>query len=495
MTSESVTPADAGRVPFTTRQWLVIALLCGAQFMLALDFSILSVALPVLGEDLGFELSDLQWVVTAFALPSGGLLLFFGRAADLYGRRNWFVAGMVLFTVASLAGGLAPTPGFLLAARAAQGVAAAMLTPAAMSLLTTSFAEGSQRDRALGINGALLSLGFLSGVVLGGVLTDLTSWRVTLFISVPVGIVAAVAAPILIKESRADETPRLDLLGAVTVTGGLLSVIFGITSAERNGWSTTTTLVSIAAGLVLLIAFFTVESRVADPLVDLRVLRRRTVSWGNTTGLITFAMMTGMVFLLTLYMQQVRGMSPLDAGFTFASLGIAAVLGGAFAAGIIGAIGVHRALVYGLLLQAVSTAALYFLDVTSGMPLLLIATATGGFGHLLAVVGYMITATSGLPDHEQGLATGLAYTGQQLGVTVGTPVLATVAAAGIDSAGGGGASAVLAGVQDGLLVAAGALLLAGLVAIGFLRPGRNDGAERAEPAGDGRQVPVPAEAR
>ncbi|MFE5619956.1 MFS transporter [Streptomyces sp. NPDC056470] len=468
MTSDSAT--SQGKVPFTTRQWLIIALLCGAQFMLALDFSILSVALPVLGEDLGFQLSDLQWVVTAFALPSGGLLLLFGRAADLYGRRNWFIAGMVLFTVASLAGGLAPTPGFLLAARAAQGVAAAMLTPAAMSLLTTSFAEGSQRDRALGINGALLSLGFLSGVVLGGVVTDLTSWRVTLFISVPVGIVASIAAPILIKESRNEETPRLDLLGAVTVTGGLLSIIFGITSAERNGWASTTTLLALGAGLVLLIAFFAVESRVTAPLVDLRVLRRRTVSWGNATGLVTFAMMTGMVFLLTLYMQQVRGMSPLNAGFTFASLGVAAVLGGAFAARIIGRIGVHRALVYGLLLQAASTAALFFLDTEGGMPLLLVATATGGFGHLLAVVGYMITATSGLPDHEQGLATGLAYTGQQLGVTVGTPILATVAAAGIDSAGGSGPAAVLNGVQNGLLLAAGALLLAGLVAIAFLRP-------------------------
>ncbi|MCT4352113.1 MFS transporter [Streptomyces sp. Je 1-79] len=491
MTPDSVTQPP-GKVPFTTRQWLIIALLCGAQFMLALDFSILSVALPVLGEDLGFELSDLQWVVTAFALPSGGLLLLFGRAADLYGRRNWFVAGMVLFAIASLAGGLATTPGFLLAARAAQGVAAAMLTPAAMSLLTTSFSEGSQRDRALGINGALLSLGFLSGVVLGGVITDLTSWRVTLFISVPVGIVAAIAAPILIKESRNEETPRLDLLGAVTVTGGLLSVIFGITSAERNGWSSTTTLASLAAGLLLLAAFFAIESRVTAPLVDLKVLRRRTVSWGNTTGLITFAMMTGMVFLLTLYMQQVRGMSPLDAGFTFASLGVAAVLGGAFAARIIGAIGVHRALVYGLLLQAASTAALYFLDTTSGMPLLLIATATGGFGHLLAVVGYMITATSGLPDNEQGLATGLAYTGQQLGVTVGTPVLATVAAAGMDSAGGTGASAVLEGVQGGLLIAAGALLLAGLIAIAFLRPGRTAAAEATDAPATDRQVPVEA---
>ncbi|MGW2030780.1 MULTISPECIES: MFS transporter [Streptomyces] len=489
MTSDTVSPPAKAR--FTTRQWLIIALLCGAQFMLALDFSILSVALPVLGKDLGFALSDLQWVVTAFALPSGGLLLLFGRAADLYGRRNWFIVGMALFTVASLAGGLATTPGFLLAARAVQGVAAAMLTPAAMSLLTTNFAEGAQRDRALGINGALLSLGFLSGVVLGGVITELTSWRVTLFISVPVGVAAVIAAPILIKESRNEETPRLDILGALTVTGGLLSVIYGVTSAERNGWGAATTLISFAAGAVLLAAFFAVESRVAAPLVDLGVLRRRTVSWGNTTGLITFAMMTGMVFLLTLYMQKVRGMTPLDAGFSFAALGVAAVLGGAFAARIIGRIGVHRALVYGLVLQAASTAVLYLLDTDGGMPLLLVATAAGGFGHLLAVVGYMITATSGLPDHEQGLATGLAYTGQQLGVTVGTPILATVAASGIESAGGSGPAAVLHGVQGGLLTAAAALAVAAVIAVAFLRPARTTA---APVAGTAAAETVPADA-
>ncbi|MEW2510279.1 MFS transporter [Streptomyces sp. NPDC046870] len=488
MTSDTVNPPAKAR--FTTRQWLIIALLCGAQFMLALDFSILSVALPVLGKDLGFALSDLQWVVTAFALPSGGLLLLFGRAADLYGRRNWFIVGMALFTVASLAGGLATTPGFLLAARAVQGVAAAMLTPAAMSLLTTNFAEGAQRDRALGINGALLSLGFLSGVVLGGVITELTSWRVTLFISVPVGVAAVIAAPILIKESRNEETPRLDVLGALTVTGGLLSVIYGVTSAERNGWGAATTLISFLAGAVLLAAFFAVESRVAAPLVDLGVLRRRTVSWGNTTGLITFAMMTGMVFLLTLYMQKVRGMTPLDAGFSFAALGVAAVLGGAFAARIIGRIGVHRALVYGLVLQAASTAVLYLLDTDGGMPLLLVATAAGGFGHLLAVVGYMITATSGLPDHEQGLATGLAYTGQQLGVTVGTPILATVAASGIESAGGSGPAAVLHGVQGGLLTAAAALAVAAVIAVAFLRPARST----AAPVTGGAAETVPADA-
>ncbi|GAB2519422.1 MFS transporter [Nocardiopsis aegyptia] len=451
---------------------MIVILLCGAQFMLALDFSILSVSLPVIGSELGFAFNDLQWIVTAFALPSGGLLLLFGRTADLYGRRSWFIAGMGLFTVASLVGGLAWSPAVLIAARAGQGLAAAMLTPAAMSLLTTSFNEGGLREKALGINGTLLSLGFLTGVVLGGVITDFTSWRVTLLINVPIGILAVIAAPILIRESRNAHAPRLDLVGAVTVTGGLLSVIFGITSAERNGWSSPVTLGSLALGVVLLIAFFLAESRVKDPLIDLGLLRKRSVSWANTMGLLTFSMMTGMVFLMTLYMQHVRDMTPLTTGFAFAALGVAAVLGGAVSARIVGALGVHKVLVIGLLLQGLSTAALVLLSQDSGLVLLLVATAVGGFGHLLAVVGYMITATSGVRDDQQGLATGMAYTAQQLGLTVGTPILGTIAAARMSSLGEGTAQdvATLSGAHLGVLVAGGVLLVGAVLAAVLLRP-------------------------
>jgi EmrB/QacA subfamily drug resistance transporter len=468
MTNNSVEAASSAR--FSTRQWLVITLLCGTQFMLALDFSILSVALPKIGTDLGFGIKDLQWIVTAFALPSGGFLLLFGRSADLYGRRKWYIAGMALFTVASLIGGLSNSPGMLLAARAGQGLASAMLTPAAMSLLTTSFPEGKLRERALGINGSLLSLGFLTGVVLGGVITDLTNWRVTLFINVPIGVLFLLGAPALIKESRNDSTPRLDVAGAVTVTGGLLSFIFGITSSERNGWDSPVTLGSLALGVALLLLFLLVESRSAQPLVDLAVLRRRTVSWGNVTGLVTFSMVTGAVFLLTLYMQKVRGMSPLDTGFAFAALGIAAVIGGAFAAKIVGKLGVHRTLVSGLVLQAVTTGVLFLLDAGGGMPLLLVATAGVGFGHLLAVVGYMITGTSGLADDEQGLATGLTYTAQQIGLTVGTPVVSTIAATRIGDDGvAASAKQTLEGVHLGLIVDAAVVAVAALIAVVFLR--------------------------
>ncbi|GDY33144.1 MFS transporter [Gandjariella thermophila] len=450
--------------------------------MLALDFSILSVSLPVIGKDLGFALNDLQWVVTAFALPSGGFLLLFGRTADLYGRRRWFIAGMALFTAASLFAGLATAPWMLLVGRALQGFAGAMLTPAAMSLLTTSFEEGPQRDRALGINGALLSFGFLCGVVLGGVITQALNWRFTLFINVPLGVAAVIAAPLLIKESRNAQAPRLDVPGAVAVTGGLLAIIYGVTSAERLGWGSPTMLLILAAGVLLLAAFLLIESRAAAPLVDLRVLRRRTVSWGNLTGLITFSMMTAMVFLLTLYLQRVRGFSPLATGFCFAALGVAAVTGGAFAAKIVGRLGVPRTLVFGLLLQAVSTGALFLLGLDSGLALFLVATAAAGFGHLLAVVGYMITATSGLPNEEQGLATGLAYTAQQVGLTVGTPVLSTVAAARIAALGATGTAAgsILGGVHAGLLVDAAVLLAGVVIAVLFLR--QRSAPVAAEPA-------------
>ncbi|GGZ31618.1 MFS transporter [Streptomyces inusitatus] len=459
-----------GSARFSTRQWLVITLLCGTQFMLALDFSILSVSLPEIGEDLGFGIKDLQWIVTAFALPSGGFLLLFGRTADLFGRRKLFIAGMALFTVASLIGGLATSPGMLLAARAGQGFASAMLTPAAMSLLTTSFPEGKLRDRALGINGALLSLGFLTGVVLGGVITDLTNWRFTLFINLPIGVLALIAAPALIKESRGADAPRLDIPGAITVTGGLLSVIFGITSAERNGWGSPVTLGSLIAGVALLLLFLLIESRTAQPLIDLKVLRRRSVVWGNVTGLVTFSMVTGAVFLLTLYMQQVRGMSPLDTGFSFAALGVAAVIGGVFAARIVGKLGVQMTLVAGLALQAVSTGVLYLLKADDGMPMLLVATAAVGFGHLLAVVGYMITGTSGLADGEQGMATGLTYTAQQVGLTVGTPVMSTIAATQMDGDGVASAAQTLDGVQLGLVVNAGVVAVAAVIALVLLRP-------------------------
>ncbi|MFI7695804.1 MFS transporter [Nonomuraea sp. NPDC049655] len=414
----------------TSAQRLVLVLLLGSQFMLAVDFSILNVALPVIGSGLGFALSDLQWVATAFALAAAGFTLLFGRIADLFGRRRLFLAGMVLLGVSSLAGGLAVSPGMLLVARVAQGLATAVVTPAGLALLTTSFPEGPLRARALGLNGALMSAGFTSGAILGGLLTELLSWRWAFFVNVPVALAVVVAAPVVLKESRPAERPGMDLPGAVSVTAGLLALVFGLTRAGEHGFADLLGLGALAAGAALLVAFWYVERRAAAPLVPVPILARPNVTWGNLAGLIAFATETSLVFLMTLYLQKVLGYSALATGLAFGVLGLGTVLGGVLAPRVLGRLGRGRALAAGFGLQAVATASLALLGTGPGwIWLLLAATFAGGIGNMVAIVGFMVTATSGLPDSEQGLATGLATMTQQVGITMGIPVMSAVATA------------------------------------------------------------------
>ncbi|MFI6604571.1 MFS transporter [Nonomuraea sp. NPDC050536] len=428
----------------TARQRLVLVLLLGSQFMLAVDFSILNVALPVIGSGLGFALADLQWVATAFALAAAGFTLLFGRIADLFGRRRLFLAGMALLGLSSLAGGLAPAPGILLVARVAQGLATAIVTPAGLSLLTTAFPEGPLRARALGLNGALMSAGFTSGAILGGLLTELLSWRWAFFINVPVALAVLVAAPSVLAESRPESRPRMDVVGAVTVTAGLLALVFGLTRASLAG---------LAAGAVLLVVFWFVERRAEAPLVPVAILARRSVKWGNLAGLIAFATETSLVFLMTLYLQKVLGYSALATGLAFGVLGLGTVLGGTVAARVLARLGNRRALVAGFAVQALATASLALLGTSPGwIWLLLAATFVGGVGNMVAIVGFMVTATSGLPDSEQGLATGLATMTQQVGITMGIPVMSAVVTAAMGS--------VLQGVIVAVLVNA-ALTLVG----------------------------------
>ncbi|MGW2214494.1 MFS transporter [Nonomuraea sp. NPDC001684] len=414
----------------TSAQRLVLVLLLGSQFMLAVDFSILNVALPVIGSGLGFALSDLQWVATAFALAAAGFTLLFGRIADLFGRRRLFLAGMVLLGVSSLAGGLAVSPGMLLVARVAQGLATAVVTPAGLALLTTSFPEGPLRARALGLNGALMSAGFTSGAILGGLLTELLSWRWAFFVNVPVALAVVVAAPVVLKESRPAERPGMDLPGAVRVTAGLLALVFGLTRVGEHGFADPLGLGALAAGAALLVAFWYVERRAAAPLVPVPILARPNVTWGNLAGLIAFATETSLVFLMTLYLQKVLGYSALATGLAFGVLGLGTVLGGVLAPRVLGRLGRGRALAAGFGLQAVATASLALLGTGPGwIWLLLAATFAGGIGNMVAIVGFMVTATSGLPDSEQGLATGLATMTQQVGITMGIPVMSAVATA------------------------------------------------------------------
>ncbi|OWA12501.1 MFS transporter [Streptomyces sp. CS113] len=462
-------PAGSGPRRLTGRSKLVLAVLLVAQFMLAVDFSILNVALPAIGDGLGFSLADLQWVATAFALSAAGFTLFFGRIGDLIGRKRIFIGSLGLLGVASLIGGLATSPEVLLAARVAQGLATAAATPAGLSLLTTSFPEGPLRQKALGIDGALMSAGFTTGAILGGVLTDLLSWRWAFFVNVPVALAVVLVAPAVIKESRPAVRAGLDLPGALTVTLGLLGLVYGMTQAGEYGWSHPHALAGLGAGVLLLAAFVLIERTVTAPLVPLGTLRRRNVAWGNLLGLLAFVTETSLVYLLTLYLQKTLGFSPLAAGVSFGVLGAGTVVGGLLAPGLLARTSTVTVLVAGGLVQAVFTAALLFLGTTTGasLALLLPATFFGGVGNMLVIVGFMVTATSGLPDIEQGLATGLASMSQQVGITLGTPVMsAVVTAAG---AGAATASAVHRGVTAAIAVNTALVLLGVLVAALFLR--------------------------
>lgn len=449
----------------STRAGLVLFVLCAAQFMIALDFSILNVSLPVLGADLGMSRANLQWAVTAFALPSGGFLLLFGRIADLFGRRRLFLAGLAVFAAASVLATFAWNPAAFLAARAVQGLGAAVIVPTGMSLLTTTFPEGPLRERALGISGTLLSLGFTIGVVMGGTLTDTFGWRSTMALLAGAGVLVLAAAPRLLTESRHPGRPRIDVPGAVTVTGGLLAVIYALSTAAQRGFGGADVIVTLALGPVLLGAFVWVESRSAEPMVSLPMLRRRSVAWGNLAGLTTFAMMSTVVFLLTLYLQEIRGLSAFRTGLVFGVQGVAAAVTGMTAARVIGRIGTRATLLAGLVVQSALTAALVLLGTgPSGTWLAMGGITLACVGHLWVIVSYGITATSGLPDGEQGLATGLVTSSQQVGLTVGIPLLSALASS---------RASLLSGIHLAVAVDAAVLLaVALLVAVGLGRTGR-----------------------
>ncbi|WP_171161704.1 MFS transporter [Streptomyces sp. I05A-00742] len=441
----------------SARAKLTLLVLCTAQFVVTLDFSILNVALPALGDDLGMGQADLQWAVTAFALPSGGLLLLAGRLADRHGRRRLFLLGLAVFTVASVLVTLAWDPASFLAGRALQGVGAALIVPTGMALLTTTFPEGPQRERALGISGTLLSLGYTTGMVLGGVMTDGLGWRSTMGLLAAAGAAVLAVAPGALTEPRGtdDATARrrpVDLPGAVTVTGGLLAVIYALSTAAQRGFGRADVIAALAVGALLLTAFVIVESRVADPLVSLPMLRRPTVAFGNLGGLATVSTMTALIFLLTLYLQEVLKLSAFRTGMLFGVQGVFAALAGLTASRVIGRLGAHRTLVTGLLLQAVATAPLLRLGSGPDAAWWALAGASAGVvGNLWAVVAYGVTATSGVPAASQGLATGLVTSSQQLGTTVGIPLLSAVGSAwglrtafGVDAVVVGAAAVVVA---------------------------------------------------
>lgn len=384
---------------FTPRERVVLLVLLSAGFMLSVDFSILTVALPQIGDGVGIDVTGLAWITTAFVLPAAGFSLVCGRLADTLGRRRMFQAGLALLVAASLLGGLATTATPLLTARALQGFATAMTLPAALSVLMTTFAEGAGRERVLGLNGALLSGGFTVGSLLGGTIVGLLSWRAAFFINIPVAGVIVLATPAVLHESPAPERARPDLPGAVSVSAGLLATVYGV--IERNP-------IADVLGALLLGAFWLLEHRAPAPLASPRMLARPTVKWGNYAGLVIFAMEPAMIYLTTLYLQRVLGLSPLLTGLVFGVPGLAAVAAGLIAGRAMERYGARRVLPVGLAVQALATLPLVFLVPDHAVLIVLVpALFIGFFGHVPAIVAYTATATSGLSDGEQGLATGL----------------------------------------------------------------------------------------
>jgi MFS family permease len=421
MTISETIGERANDVPaMTARQRLIVVLLLGANFMMSADFSILNIALPVVGEAAGLGVNNLPWVATAFALPAAGLSLLFGRLGDLYGRRRIFLSGLSLLAAASLLGGVSTGPALLLAARALQGVASAMTAPVALSLLITTFADERQRAWVLGLNGSLLSAGFTVGAIVGGMLVGVLSWRWAFLINVPVVLTILALAPIVVPAGRSPEGVRLDFPGAASVTLGLFAVAFGITQPS---------LPALIAGLALLALFFRVERHATAPLVAIEMLARPAVRWGNFAALTIFSMEAGLIFLMTLYLQDVLHFGPPTTGLIFGVPGLASVVAGIVAGGIIARCGARIVLLAALLVQGGMTAPLILLGTQPTWLWLLIPALFGGFfGHITAVVAATVTATSEIPDANKGLATGLVTTSQRVAVTIGIPVFGAVMA-------------------------------------------------------------------
>ncbi|WP_285576850.1 MFS transporter [Actinoallomurus iriomotensis] len=467
------TETPHGSARLGPRGRLVLLTLCGATFMTGLDYSIITVALPEIGRDLGFAgASALQWVATACLLPTAALMPLFGRASDLVGRRRLFIAGVATFTVFSLLAGLAPSPGLLVAARAGQGVAAAMIGPTALALMTSAFPEGPRRTRALGVNGALLSLGFVIGTIGGGMITSGLNWRWTMLLLSGIGSLVLLGAITVVRESAGRSRAGLDVPGAILASGGLFALVYGISTGDRAGWGSAPTLATLAAAVLLLGAFLVVEGRQAAPLVPPRLLRRGTVKWGMTMALVTFGMCGGATLLLSIHMQDVLGYSPLRTGFGFLGEGVAALLAGSLAARLIGARGTVTVIVVGLTVQATGTAAMVFLPAEGGLALLLATSAAMGFGHVLTVVAAITTITSGLDQADQGVAGSLAQMPTFVGA-VGVAGLTAVAAARTEAL-APAASATLGGLHTAFLTA-GAVAALGAVAGGVLLRRTNAG--------------------
>jgi EmrB/QacA subfamily drug resistance transporter len=456
------------------------------QFVIVIDASIVNVALPSIGAHLHFSRTNLSWVVNAYTLTFGGFLLLGGRLADLLGRRRMFMTGLVLFSLASLGGGLAQSEAWLIVARAIQGLGAAIVSPAALSIVTNTFAEGAERNRALGVWGAVAGAGGAAGVLLGGILTSGLSWRWVLFVNVPIGIVAAMLAPRLLHESRAEDgTEGFDVPGAVTVTAGLALLVYAVVDAVNVGWGSTTTLLRLAGAAILLAGFIAIELRQRHPLVPFSIFRLRTLRGADIVGLLIGMSLFSMFFFISLYLQDVLHFSPIKAGLSYLPLSIAIILSAGGASQLVTRVGFKPTLIAGLLFIAAGL--LWFSRVrapggsfTADVlgPSLLAAIGLG-----FAFVPVTIAAVTGIEPQEAGLASGLINTSQQVGGALGLAILATVANSRTQSllhAGTHSSVALTKGFDRAFLVGAG-FALVGAVLTALLISSR-DSREHAEAA-------------
>jgi EmrB/QacA subfamily drug resistance transporter len=410
------------------RKWLALALLSAVQFMVVLDIAIVNVALPSIKVDLGFSQENLQWVISAYALVFGGFLLLGGRAADLLGRRRVFLVGVVVFTVASLLAGLAWSETSLIAARAIQGLGAAIISPAALSILSTTFTEGRERNIALGVWGAVGGFGAAAGVLLGGILTEALSWSWIFFVNVPVGVAAFFLAPRLLNESRDATVKTFDIPGAVLVTAGLSSLVYAITQTGTYGWTSGRTVGVFAVSILLLAGFVLWERRHAEPLMRFGILRTKTVAGANAGGFILGTATFSMFLMLTLYMQQVLGYSPMKTGVAYLAVAGTAILWSGVAAQLVTKIGVKPVLVAGM--TALTGGLVYFTQVSVGgsyLGDLLPGFLLVGLGLGFSFVPISIAALAGIGPAEAGLASGLFNTTQQIGGALGIAALSTIA--------------------------------------------------------------------
>jgi EmrB/QacA subfamily drug resistance transporter len=452
-----------------TNRWLVLVLVCIAQFMVILDATIVNVALPSIQHGLHFSATSLQWIVNAYALVFGGFLLLGGRASDLLGRQRLFIAGVIVFTVASLINGIATSSGVLIGGRALQGLGAALVSPAALSIVTTTFAEGRERTKALGVWSAIAAGGGAFGLIIGGLLTETLSWRWVFFVNIPIGIAAALLSLRYIPNSKAEEKPRsADVAGAITVTGGLLLLVYAIVKAQTYGWGDIKTFGLFAGAIALLGSFIAIELRSRSPLIRLGIFRMRSLTSSNLSMLLVGAGMFSMFYFASIYVQEILGYKPLKAGFAFLPFTFGIVIGAGAAQALISRIGIRAVTAIGLsiatvglaLVTQISVSGTYWSEIFPG-----VAVMSIGMG--LTFVPLTLLATTNVSNEDAGLASGIFNTSQQIGGALGLAVLSTLAASRTSSLtadGVGHAAALTRGFHVAFAVGC-AFLAAGLVVL------------------------------